>query len=292
MAVAGISLNINTEQLRDLRDRIKAFFPPKEASEVLGEAIEKAIWPAFRRLGEVTPRGPTLNLYRARSMKVKKYPRNGGAVGLIGYRRAGAEKSESAQGGAVRVGPDRAFHQWWIERGTKERKIQKAVVPRQHTRRGFVRPDVTLKASIRRAHTQNRGGKLVPIKEHSVRSRTIAAHPVSAHTVTPVRPMYFASSYRELGEFEIVKIQGTKGKKFTTDPAFPKAFFKKKAVPFTLPPVQPGGVAGKPPVQTAWDQTQGEVAQYLQRELSLTLAQAWAALRYRDSGSITGTDTL
>ena len=292
MAVAGISLNINTEQLRDFRDRIKAFFPPREASEVLAEAIEVAIFPAFRRLGEVTPRGPTLNLYRARSMKVKKYAQNGGAVGLIGYRRAGAAKSESAQGGQVRVGPDRAFHQWWLEFGTKERKIDKAVVPRQHTRRGFVRPDVTLKASTRRAHTQNRGGKLVPIKEHSVRSRTIAAHPVSAHTVTPVKPMYFASSYRKLGEFDIVKIQGTKGVKFTTDPAFPKAFFKKKAVPFTLSPVQPGGVAGQPPVQTAWDQTQGQVAQYLQRELSLRLSEAWAALRYKNSGSITGTDTL
>jgi hypothetical protein len=292
MAVAGINLNINFEGLRELQANIKGFFPKKEASEVLGDAIEKAIYPAFLRLGEVTPRGPTLNLRRAVAMKVKKYPRDGGAVGLIGYRRAGTAKSESAQGGEVRAGPDRAFHQWWLEFGTEERKISKPVVPRQHTRSGFVRPDVVLRPSRRRAHTQNRNGKLVPIKAHDVRSRTIAAHPVSAHTVTPVRPMYFASSYKKLGEFDIVKIQGKEGKRFTTDPAYPTAFFKKKAVPFTLPPVQPGGRAGIPPVQTAWDQTQGTVARYLQEELSLRLSEAWAALRFRASGSITGTDTL
>ena len=59
MAVAGIQLNINTDELRSLRDNIRAFFPRAEAAEVLGEAIEKAIWPAYLRLREVTPVGPT-----------------------------------------------------------------------------------------------------------------------------------------------------------------------------------------------------------------------------------------
>jgi hypothetical protein len=290
MAVAGISLNINTEQLRDLRDRIKAFFPPKEASEVLGEAIEKAIWPAFRRLGEVTPRGPTLNLYNARRMKVKKYPRNGGAVGLIGYERAGASRSQSAQGGSVRASDDRAFHQWWIEFGTKERVISKPVQPKRYTRSAYAKSGFARQGFSRSAHVQNRGGKLVPIRAHSVQAHAISAHAVSSHDVTPVKPMYYATSFNRLGEFEIEKVRGSN--RFTTNPAYPKAFFKRSASPIRLPAVRPGGVAGKPPVQTAWDQTQGEVAQYLQRELSLTLAQAWAALRYRDSGSITGTDTL
>ena len=53
-----------------------------------------------------------------------------------------------------------------------------------------------------------------------------------------------------------------------------------------------GGTSGRPPVQTAFTQTQPQVAEILQRELSLTLGQAWAALRFRDAGSITGTDTL
>jgi hypothetical protein len=53
-----------------------------------------------------------------------------------------------------------------------------------------------------------------------------------------------------------------------------------------------GGESGRPPVQTAWDQTQGQVAEYLQRELSLTLAEAWGALRFRERGSVNSTDTL
>ena len=49
---------------------------------------------------------------------------------------------------------------------------------------------------------------------------------------------------------------------------------------------------GIPPVQTAFDQTQGEIASILQRELSLSLSQAWSSLRIRDSGSVSGTDSL
>jgi len=260
MAVAGISLNINTEQLRDLRDRLKAFVPPKEASEVLGEAIEKAIWPAFRRLGEVTPRGPTLNLYRARSMKVKKYPQNGGAVGLIGYRRAGAAGSVEAQGGTVRVGPDRAFHQWWLEFGTKQRVIQKK----------------STKPYSRRGHTR--------------RMPSGTTTEVKPHVVQKGQGKYIASSFKRLGPFKMIR--DLNRNRVQTDPAYPKAFFKASSEPIVIPPAPEGGVAGQPPVQTAWNQTQGEVAQYLQRELSLRLSEAWAALRYRDSGSITGTDTL
>jgi hypothetical protein len=77
-----------------------------------------------------------------------------------------------------------------------------------------------------------------------------------------------------------------------TDPAYPRAFFKASANPIVIPPTPEGGRAGIPPVQTAWDQTQGTVARYLQEELSLRLSEAWAALRFRASGSITGTDTL
>lgn len=260
MAVAGIKLSINSEQLRDLRDRIQVFFPKKEASEVLAEAIEIAIFPAFRRLGEVTPRGPTLNLYRARAMKVKKYPRDGAAVGLIGYQRAGAAQASSAAGGSVRTGPDRAFHQWWLEFGTKQRVIQKK----------------STKPYSRRGHTR--------------RMPSGTTTEVKPHVVQKGQGKYIASSFNRLGPFKMVR--DVNRNRVQTDPAYPKAFFKASSEPITIPPTPEGGVAGKPPVQTAWDETQAQVAQYLQRELGLRLSEAWAALRYRDSGSITGTDTL
>jgi hypothetical protein len=260
MAVAGINLNINFEGLRELQANIKAFFPKKEASEVLGDAIEKAIYPAFLRLGEVTPRGPTLNLRRAVAMKVKKYPRDGGAVGLIGYRRAGAAKSESAQGGEVRAGPDRAFHQWWLEFGTQQRVVSKKSV-KPYTR----------KAHLRRMPS----GTTVEVQQHVVQKG---------------QGKYIASSFNRLGPFKMVR--DLDRNRVQTDPAYPKAFFKASANPIVIPPTPEGGRAGVPPVQTAWDQTQGTVAQYLQKELSMRLSEAWAALRFKASGSITGTDTL
>jgi hypothetical protein len=105
---------------------------------------------------------------------------------------------------------------------------------------------------------------------------------------------YIASSFNRLGPFKMVKQAGgaADGGRVQTDPAYPKAFFKKSKTPITIPAMPEGGSAGRPPVQTAWDNTQAQVAEYLQRELSLTLGQAWAALRFRNEGSVTGTDTL
>jgi len=260
MAVAGINLNINFEGLRELQANIKAFFPKKEASEVLGDAIEKAIYPAFLRLGEVTPRGPTLNLRRAVAMKVKKYPREGGAVGLIGYRRAGSAQATSAAGGSVRAGPDRAFHQWWLEFGTQQRVVSKKSV----------------KPYVRKAHLRRMpSGTTVEVQQHVVQKG---------------QGKYIASSFNRLGPFKMVR--DLDRNRVQTDPAYPRAFFKASANPIVIPPTPEGGRAGIPPVQTAWDQTQGTVARYLQEELSLRLSEAWAALRFRASGSITGTDTL
>ena len=259
MAVAGITLSINTEGLKELQANIRAFFPKKEAAEVLAEVIEKAIYPAFLRLGELTPRGPTRNLRSAAAMKVVKYPTAGAAVGLIGYRRAGAEPSSSAAGGSVRAGRDRAFHQWWLEFGTKPRIVSK-FSDKPFNRRGHQR--------------RMKSGKVADVSPHVVQRQG----------------KYIASSYNRLGPFEFVRASDRS--RVQTDPAYPNAFFRASKQPIIIPPTPPGGVAGRPPVQTAWDQTQGQVAEYLQRELSLRLSEAWAALRYKTAGSITGTETL
>jgi hypothetical protein len=193
-------------------------------------------------------------------MKVKKYPRDGGAVGLIGYRRAGAAQATSAAGGSVRAGPDRAFHQWWLEFGTQQRVVSKKSV----------------KPYVRKAHLRRMpSGTTVEVQQHVVQKG---------------QGKYIASSFNRLGPFKMVR--DLDRNRVQTDPAYPRAFFKASANPIVIPPTPEGGRAGIPPVQTAWDQTQGTVARYLQEELSLRLSEAWAALRFRASGSITGTDTL
>jgi hypothetical protein len=269
MAVAGIQLNINTDELRSLRDNIRAFFPKADAAEKLGDAIEKAIWPAYLRLREVTPVGPTGNLKRAAAQKVIKYKNTGVAVGLIGYKRAASDPSQATEG-TVRIGPDRGFHQWWLEFGTKDRTIpgkrSKGKQPRarEYTRRSPTTP-----------YTRTRRWRDKVITE-TVRGKGVVQN------IRESVPTYIASSFIKRGPFEFENGR----------PDSPNAFFKKSKNPITIRPMPVGGDSGQPPVQTAFMQTQAQMAEILQRELSLTLAEAWSALRFRDSGSITGTDTL
>jgi hypothetical protein len=267
MAVAGIQLNINTDELRSLRDNIRAFFPKADAAEKLGDAIEKAIWPLYLRLREVTPDGPTGNLKRAVAQKVVKYRNTGIAVGLVGYNRAGAGPAVSAAGGEVRVGPDRAFHQWWLEFGTKQRRVD-TFSNKPYQRKSPTKPFVRV-----------RNGR-----QETVRGKGVV-HWVSGQNA------YIASSFNRLGPFKLLKDTGGQGR-VQTDPAYPNAFFRKSKTPIVIPAMPAGGESGQPPVQTAFMQTQGQVAEYLQRELSLTLAEAWGALRFRERGSVNSTDTL
>jgi hypothetical protein len=273
VAVGGVQININAEELRGLRDKLASFFPNKQAADVIGDAVRKAIQPMTRRLREITPVGPTGNLKRAVASKVVKYKQTGVAVGIVGYTRAGRGESQSAQGGKVRAGKDRAFHQWWLEFGVKQRVVSK-FANKPYQRRSPTTP-----------FTRVRLGQ-----QETVRGKGVT-HWVSGQNA------YIASSYdpeKYLGPFEIVRVGKTSDgkRRVQTDPPYPNAFFKKSRTPIVIPPQQPGGRSGNPPVQTAFNQTQGEIASILQRELSLSLSQAWSSLRIRDTGSVSGTDTL
>jgi hypothetical protein len=257
MAVAGINLSIDTAELHQLQKALGKVFDNKGLAAILEEALEKAIWPAYLRLREVTPDGPTGNLKRAVAYKTKAYPKNGGAVGLIGYNRTGRADSSSAAGGAVQAGPDRAFHQWWLEYGTKPREIATfSNTPYQ-----------------RKAHTRRmKSGKVATVQQHQVSGQNA----------------YIASSYNKLGPYKILPTPRIRGQaqRVQTDPAYPRAFLKKSKTPITIPAMPAGGTAGRPPVQTAWNNTKGQVAEILQRELALSLEQALSKLTYSSTGSV------
>jgi len=255
MAVGKINLSLDADELRQMKASLGKLFDNKGLSDILGEALEKAIWPVFLRLREVTPEGPTGNLRRAVNHKVVKYPKDGNAVGLVGYNRAGKGGAQSASGGSVRAGPDRGFHQWWLEFGTQDRYVA----------------TFSNKPYQRKSHTRVvRSGKSV----------TVRAHQVSGQNA------YIASSFERLGPFKVVK--SPDGKSFSTDPAYPRAFFKKSKVPIRIPAMPIGGWTGRPPVQTAWNQTRGQVGQILSREIGLSLEAAIQKLSYTSTGSVTG----
>lgn len=272
MAVSGVRVTMRVEGAAELIDGIGRVFKPKPASNIIAAAVRKAIRPTVARLRQITPVGPTGNLKRAVASKVVQYAKDGTALGIVGYTRAGRQTFGSAAGGSVKAGKDRGFHQWWLERGTDERKITKAKA-RTYQRRSPTVPFVRSRRTPAGVVTETVNGKGV------------------VHTVRELKETYIASSFNRLGPFRIARQVGGDGR-VQTDPAYPRAFFRKSSSPIVIPAMPAGGTSGQPPVETAWLQTQGEVAAILQRELSLSLAEAWASLRYRESGTVSGTDSL
>lgn len=127
--MAAIAMELSA---KDASEQLQAL-PGALAAKYFASSLKKAMKPAVERLKTNTPVGPTGNLRRAVAFVARKYPQDKRAVGLVGYIAAGSGKSQSAAGGSVRKGKDRAFHQGWLEFGTKEREISKKAT------RGFLR---------------------------------------------------------------------------------------------------------------------------------------------------------
>lgn len=297
MATAGIVITADFPELKAVGDAIRNLGDKRFTAAALKDALQKAIMPAEARLRELTPVGPTGNLRAAVMSVAKAYTKNGNAVGLIGYRRSGNRGSESAAGGKVRVSSggkgDRAYHQWLIEYGTESRIVSKfsntpyqrrsPSTPFVRTRRGGGEESV-------RAHTRVRNGKSYSVKSFSrVRNATVqetVQGSGQSHTVSG-QNAYIASSYKSLGPFGMIRQPGNRSR-VQTDPPTPGAYFKKSANPIVIPPSPEGGVAGQPPIRTAFAQTQGQVAAILQRELRISLERALSTLTYSATGTISG----
>ena len=257
--MATIQVTIDQQELRNMRDALGNLFPLADRAKILATIMRKAVKPALDKLKAVTPTGPTGNLLLAANSKVVTYSKDGVAIGLVGYNRAGLSDSQSAQGGTVRRGKDRAFHQWWLEQGTQQRVVAKF----SNTPYG------------RRGHMRNvRGKPAVEVRPHMVKGQNA----------------YIASSFNRLGPFKMLPTarmsRGQDGQRVQTEPGYPQAFFKKSKNPIVLPPMQPGGTAGRPPVETAFVESRQQVAEILQRELRLTLEQAISAVSRSIQGSV------
>ena len=76
--------------------------PRNLAAKHLGAALRKATQPGLTALRKNTPKGPTGNLRKSIKTKVKTYPKDGRAVGMVGYSWGGENKG---------------YHQGWLEFG-------------------------------------------------------------------------------------------------------------------------------------------------------------------------------
>ena len=223
-------------ELRRLREQFSTL-PQRASAEYYQKALQAAIEPAYRRLIQLTPIGPTGNLRAAVAKKTKRYPKTGNAVALVGYRRAGKAPTESAAGGTVLISKgrskDRGFHQGFLEFGTKARRVDK----------------FSNTPYMRREHLRN--GR--PVRAHMVKGQNA----------------FIASSFNRLGPFKIRAFGNRSFNAFRTDPPYPKAFFRKSSSPIIIPPMD-----RQAPIKTAFEQTKGQMAEILRERLTVSLEAA------------------
>ncbi len=104
----SLELSIEFPELTELREQFKKL-PTNLAAKHLGSALRKAMAPGKATLRKNTPKGPTGNLRKSIALKIKTYPKDGNAVGMVGY-----SWGDGAKG----------YHQGFLEFGTKERKTK------------------------------------------------------------------------------------------------------------------------------------------------------------------------
>lgn len=246
MAVAGIKLDFDDAQLEGLRQSLRDLFAPKELAPILSEVLEKAIWPAYLRLREVAPVGPTGSLRRAVNHKVKAYKKSGNAVGLVGFNQSGTGDAQEMTAGGVKIGPDRAYHQWWLENGTKRREVTK-----------FSNTPYTRRSKLGRVHQVSGQNTIIASSQAKYGQFRIIKNPDgSLKTESPNYPSSF----------------------------FKKA--KKGEKVLVIEPSPKGGIDNQPPVATAWRQSQAQVAFILQQELRISLEKALSTLVFRTNGTV------
>jgi hypothetical protein len=221
--------------------------PRNIAATCMGAAVRRAMAPCLQKLKSLTPKGPTGNLFRAARIKSVKYPKSGTGVAVVGYEKAGQKPSKSAGGGSVKKGSDRGFHQFFLEKGTKNRKIETpAVMP-------YARSSRAVNKQLRKALGAKQAREL-------------------KDQVQAVRRQggYIASSFLKLGPFKFTQSKKNLGVgRVSTSPKYPKAFFKKSKNPIDL-----GPMIAQHPVERAWDATRPEVMRSLEGEMEKALENA------------------
>lgn len=243
MAVSSKKAMIKMEgpDLYELREAFNKL-PKNIAARVIGAGLKRASAPGERALKTVTAKGPTGNLRRAIKTKVVKYPRDGAAVAVVGFVKAGTGKSRTAGGGTVKKGPDRAFHQFFVEFGTKERTINKPAA------KPYQRSSAKENRKLRKAL----GAKQA--RELSTKTETVSQ-----------QGGYIASSFGRLGPFKLKRSKKSSGRVQTT-PGYPKAFFIKSGEPIRIPAMLP-----RAPVATAFRMSRSAIAANLESEMKKAL---------------------
>lgn len=274
------SIKLESADIAGLRKAFKDIHPTV-AAICMGAGAKRAMKPAETELkaavsGKIVGVGPTGNLRRAVKAKSVRYPKTGTGAAVVGFQKAGAGAAKSAGGGKVKRGPDRAFHQFWIERGTKERVVGTTAG------RAYVR---TRPAARKKAAKELRKAGVSARDANALLKKSAAEIGASVGGTVKVRRQggFIASSFNSLGPFRIKA--GKVG--FTTQPKYPKAFFVKRSEPVRL-----GAMPPFAPVQHTFNATKSQVAANLVAEMTVAVEKAKRLLETAAGRRITGAQLL
>lgn len=138
MARYASDTKVEFPELQAIRDELKARFSPSVRAKFLGAALKAATDPTAKDLKTNTKAAfgkVTGNLYRSVTSVVKRYPKTGNAVGLVGYRKSGTSKLMFSRGN-VRRGADYAYHAGLLIFGTKSRRTKRKGIASSYNSRG------------------------------------------------------------------------------------------------------------------------------------------------------------
>lgn len=140
MARYATGTKVEFPELAAIKRELAARFSPSIRAKFLGAAINKATKPTARALKQATKasfKSVSGNLARAVDNVVRRYPRTGNAVGLVGFRKAGSGGKTTPTKGTIQKGKDRAFHAGLVIFGTKPRYAKGAIASSYSTRGPF-----------------------------------------------------------------------------------------------------------------------------------------------------------
>lgn len=126
-------------EIKQIKMKLQARFAPRIRAKFLGAALRKATQPGVRILKSTTRarhKRVSGNLLRSITSVVRRYPKSGNAVGLVGFTKAGTGKT-TPTAGTIQKGKDRAFHAGLITFGTKDRRTKGAIASSYNTRGPF-----------------------------------------------------------------------------------------------------------------------------------------------------------
>lgn len=246
------SLSLSYPDLTELRQQFRNF-PKSMAARYMEPAMKKAIRPGVSRLRQITPRGPTGNLKKSVKPKTKRYPKDGTAIGLVGYTVGGGSKG---------------YHQGFLEFGTKQRFTKGRVASSLRSPKGDPRGQFTIVNKYSKTRQARNTGR----RADRAAARATRLFASSLGT---------SSRARELAG-KVVGLRAKQGalqaagRKLTTRPRPPRAFFKSAAtgerVDLGRMPV--GGRTRNPPVKTAFEASRAEMIGILREQLAVQLELA------------------